>query len=368
MLIAPVIAMSLVPNHLPGSSEVVARVHPATHGADMMSAPTGCAKQSFMSASSVRPAAVNAVDDLACRCEQAFVSVQQSLAQRGTCLPEEEVALLRQLPGQLVLQLLAGLDAPTVHSPGGLLRWKLGQPHVQAALRRPFGHLARPTGAGVSTQPSDGDSELASARALPATGDRDVTTPTARMLPVSDPEVQGARVAHAQPMSVHCPGCGCSVPAVPRQLSPPSNPFRTEAAMAFTSYWCEHECGASWMCTGVPRCFGTGMGLSVWLPRAQPVPGRPVGTTSSESGNVESALGTTAAISAKELEHSAWPHLFCCLCGGLFEHATCGPGVKDDKITVQWECCVCDQVLVGCMEGEGARCHVTAFWMEPAKQ
>ena len=342
----------------------MARPDPAADGNVLMTAHGRAGEQPFMAASQVRPAAVNPVDDLSRRCEEAFVAVQQSLAQRGAFLPEGEVAVLRQLPGQLVLQILAGLDALTVRNPGALLRWTLGQPNVQAALRGPPGQSVAPTGAGASTQPPAGAPGFASAP--PAAGQQEVAATESLQSLVRTSDLQVSHAGHAGAMSVHCPGCSYSVPALSTCLAPP-NPFRPASAMAFTSSWGERECGASWMCTRVPRSFGTGVGLSAWLLRRQASQPREAGATALAPGDVASPSVPMDMSRAEEPEHSACPRLFCWLCGGLFEHAICGPGLRDDKITVQWECWVCGHALVGCMESEGARCHVTAFWVEPVE-
>jgi hypothetical protein len=259
----------------------------------MMSEGTSGAGGSFMAASAVRPTGFSPTVELARRCAQALQSVQHTLAQRGAFLQESDVSVLKQLPGQLVLPILQGLDAPNVRNPGALLRWKLGQPHVQAALRGPPLPQDGYVEAGASTQPP---TAAPSQIALPAQAPPQHPQPPARATaPESPPQPQVLRL-RGDPltnMNVHCPGCGYTVPALSTRLEPPRNPFRESSMMAFTSAWGQHECGASWMCTRVPRSFGIGIGLSAWLLQ-QPGPGAYVPTTpargSGEPGSPASAL------------------------------------------------------------------------------
>ena len=338
---------------------------PVRHGGWWMSGPPRAANTSLMAAPQV-VAALAQVEQATRRCEEMLAKVQHAAVQRGGGLPEQDVATLRQLPTQIVLQVLNGLDAPSVRSPGALLRWKLGQPNVQAALRLQSQQSATPQASGASTQPAVASPGTGPGTEASIPGSAVTATPVSGPTPSAAASPARSEATPLMELTVRCPGCGFDVAAQSTRIEPPSTPFRAASMMAFTSAWGQHECGASWMCTRLPRGFGTGIGLSAWLlRRAAPS----ALTPRIPSPMLNPGLSPPArAGSARDdgLEHSAWPSLHCWMCGGLFEHAIFAPGLTVDKVTVQWECCVCGLALVGCMENDADRCHVTAFWVEPA--
>jgi hypothetical protein len=176
----------------------------------------------------------------------------------GGGVPEDVVQGLFQLPARAALACLSGLTAPHVHSPIGLLRWKLRNAQKQP-VEKNVPQASSPSVSVQSTPPPTkrallsptGEDCERSARSSSSGGSEVVQTPTTMFAP--QPNSSWANAEQ------HCPGCGFR-----------GSPGRCDRHTRFGQLqcaWGRHRCGASWSLTVLDTPAGRAANvLNCWLP------------------------------------------------------------------------------------------------------